>query len=165
MIAPYTIGIDPGLSGAIALFDRSRGYVTEIWDIPTVVVNKKNRVDLPRLREIMLSQVPSSATACLEYVSAMPGQGVSSTFRFGETFGMLQAFLSARAVMWGTVTPAQWKAALNVPKGANKDYMRLLAGRLMPASASMWPLVKHDGRAEAAMLAMYGNTLVSRDTK
>jgi crossover junction endodeoxyribonuclease RuvC len=92
--------------------------------------------------------------AFVEQVGAMPGQGVSSMFAFGKSFGAVLATLATLKIPTTLVTPQKWKKALGVP--AAKDGARARASQLMPQHAHNWPLVKHDGRAESALLAYYG---------
>lgn len=153
------IGIDPGLKGAIAFFED--GKIEAIFDMPTFEVErnkkKKSEVDVAMLVAHLNSPVTCKATAYLEKVGAMPKQGTSSMFSFGTSYGILLGVLGALYIPVVHVTPQKWKKALNVRGG--KDASRLRASELMPNAASNWPLVKHDGRAEAALIAYYGRQL------
>lgn len=147
------IGIDPGLSGAIA-------YLTpddlQIWDMPTLDLvrggKKKREID-----EIALADILEDlhGKVFLEKVGAMPGQGVSSMFSFGQSYGVIRGIIAAYQMQRELVPPATWKAKLKVRKG--KDAARLRASELMPKYSGLWPLKKHDGRAEAALIAYYGS--------
>jgi hypothetical protein len=75
-------------------------------------------------------------------------------FGYGESFGLVRGVLAARAVPYTLVTPVTSKRSLQVPKA--KDGARARASQLLPASAHLWPLKHHHGRAEAALLALYG---------
>lgn len=145
-----TIGIDPGAKGAIALFHGDA--FADVGDMPTVIVKGKARVDAAQLGEIIRAVRPHHAF--MERVGAMPGQGVSSMFAFGMAAGIVMGALGALQIPLTLVTPAQWKVALRVP--ADKGGARARASQLLPAAAHHWPLVKHDGRAEAALIALYG---------
>jgi len=150
------IGIDPGLSGAICLLD-GLNRVT-IWDMPTVEVLRgrktKRELDLTALSTIIFG-ITDEAVAYVEQVGAMPGQGVSSMFSFGKSYGGTLGILAALQVpVQEHVPPQRWQKALNVRKG--KDGSRLRASELLPSYMSLWARVKDDGRAEAALIAYYG---------
>lgn len=91
----------------------------------------------------------------MERVGAMPGNGVSSMFAFGMAAGIVQGVLGALMIPMTLITPAQWKVALRVP--ADKGGARARASQLIPKGAHRWPLAKHDGRAEAALIGLYGS--------
>jgi crossover junction endodeoxyribonuclease RuvC len=149
-------GIDLGLSGAVALIDAASGAVVDIADMPTLALARggkhKREIDAHSLARLIGDRRPSHVY--IEMVGAMPGQGVSSVFAFGKSFGVVIGVLAALAVPMTLVSPVTWKRALGVP--AAKDAARYRASQLLPAAAHHWPLVKHDGRAEAALIALYG---------
>jgi crossover junction endodeoxyribonuclease RuvC len=149
------LGIDPGLNGALAFFDVSAGRI-EVVDMPTIAAgtNSKRVVDEAALASCVEAYRGILDHAYVERVGAMPGQGVTSMFSFGRSFGVALGVLAAFRVPVTLVQPQRWKAALSVP--AAKDGARARASQLMPAHARLWPLVKHDGRAEAALIAYYG---------
>lgn len=148
------IGIDPGLKGAIAVFSDGRLY--DVWDMPTYQIksgkSKKNFVDPAQLHSI-LSRVDIDEV-WLEKVHAMPGQGVTSMFNFGMGYGIILGVVASLKLPINHVTPQKWKKALTVPAG--KDGARHRATELMPYASDMWPLKKHEGRSEAAMIAFHG---------
>lgn len=152
------LGIDPGASGALALIDIDTREVTEVIDMPvhSIKINGRNkrRVAPQDLAIIMRRYKDEILFACIEQVSAMPKQGVASTFAFGQAYMAVEMACAAYQVPYVTVPPAQWKRVMGCT--GNKDEARRTASRIMPASAELWPLVKHDGRAEAALLGLYG---------
>jgi len=162
------IGIDPGLGGAIAhcwrnnletsLRPKAVEYECKVWDMPTFEIvrgkKKKRDLDLGTLSDILYAL--RDWEAFVEQVGAMPGQGVTSMFAFGKAYGAPLGMLAAFQIPMTLVTPQKWKKALGVPKG--KDAARQRATQLLPTSAVQWPLKKHDGRAEAALIAYYGLT-------
>ena len=156
---PYC-GIDPGLSGAISLLQvADRPYASKVWDIPTYILPRggknKREVDTHELASIMRELHAAGVVhVYLERVGSMPGQGVSSVFAFGKCFGIILGVLAAVGLPHTLVAPQTWKKKLSVPKA--KNGARARASQLMPASAEFWPLVKHDGRAEASLIALYG---------
>jgi crossover junction endodeoxyribonuclease RuvC len=150
------IGIDPGLNGAIAFYAQDIDYL-HIVDMPVVesVRNKKNRrvIDCAALTKKLAPF--GGAEAWVEHVTASPQMGVVSAFNFGMGFGMLRGCLAALGIRFFPVVPAVWKPSLNVP--ADKKAARLRASELLPNHSHLWPLDKHDGRAEAALIALYGS--------
>jgi crossover junction endodeoxyribonuclease RuvC len=154
------IGIDPGLSGAIALV-RADGALVHVEDLPIVATGKKSRLDVPHLVK-SLQVIDRVKVAYLENVSAMPMQGVSSSFNFGRTFGEIHGVLVALGFTVHLVTPQAWKFAVGLRSTpgadtkARKTASRELAQRLFPNRADQFARVKDDGRAEAALIAYYG---------
>jgi len=149
-------GIDPGLDGAIALFGP--GHLS-IHDMPThtITTNGKQRrvLDLYALAGWFSIFAPSIALACIEEPNAMPKDGVIQAFKFGFNCAVPQALTAAHSIPMRLIRPATWKAAFGLT--SDKDMSRKLASQLMPKFAHMWELKKHDGRAEAALLALYGS--------
>lgn len=160
---PVIIGIDPGLSGAFAFY-QPRGNLLEIEDAPVFALPRggktKREIDVQSLiaifrRRCIDPRLMPGVHAWLEQVGSMPDQGVASMFAFGQVFGIIKGVLAALAIPVTLVPPVRWKRALGVP--AAKDGARARASQLLPAHAGLWPLVKHDGRAEAALIAYYGS--------
>ena len=149
-------GIDPGLTGAVCLVDPSNPTTCRVYDLPIHVLTrsgkKKRELDIAGLIGILTSHRLDHVF--LEQVGAMPGQGVSSVFAFGKTYGVILGVIAAHTIPLTLVAPAVWKRALAVPKA--KDGARARASQLLPGAAAQWRLKKHDGRAEAALLALYG---------
>jgi len=147
-------GIDPGLSGAVCIFDVTAGTLT-ILDMPTVEV-KSGKTVKRRLSEPMLAELlrPHEIDhAALEQVGAMPKQGVSSTFNFGQTYGAIRGVLAGLRIPITMVAPAKWTRDLKVTGG--KDANRQRAAQLFPAYAASFSRVKDDGRADSALLAFW----------
>jgi crossover junction endodeoxyribonuclease RuvC len=153
----FIIGIDPGASGAVAILERS-GRLVQVFDMPAVEVvvggKAKRRVSPEMLAaELRLYNV-ADTIAIVEQVSAMPGQGVSSMFAFGEAFGLVKGVLAGLAMPVQTVTPGKWKKALQL--NAGKDASRAKAAALWPDQAGEFKRVKDDGKAESALIAYWG---------
>jgi crossover junction endodeoxyribonuclease RuvC len=145
-------GIDPGLTGAICVFDVDKGMLT-ILDMPTVEI-KSGKTMKRRLSEPMLAELlrPHNIEHCvLEQVGAMPGQGVSSMFAFGQTYGAIRGVLAGLRIPITMVTPNKWTSDMKVKGG--KDANRQRAAQLFPAYAASFARVKDDGRADSALLA------------
>jgi crossover junction endodeoxyribonuclease RuvC len=149
-------GTDPGLAGALFFLDPSRPSLGEAVDLPVHMLTrggkKKRELDVAGLIGILTSR--RLEHVFVEQVNAMPGQGVSSTFAFGKGYGIILGIIAAHNIPLTLVAPAVWKRTLGVPKA--KDAARARGSQLMPQCAEQWRLKKHDGRAEACLLALYG---------
>lgn len=149
------LGIDPGLHGALALYD---GTELTLFDVPTITVSKKQKIDAYQLGNWLDLHRNRIARAVIEQVGAMPKQGVTSSFNFGFTTGCLHGLLAGNQIPMVTVLPMMWKRHFGLI-GQDKDASRMAASRLAPQFAHQWPLKKHDGRAEAFLMAYYGSKL------
>ena len=149
------LGIDPGVHGALALLDLAHGLI-EVVDMPSVVVRvgkaSKTRIAPQALALYVAAHKPSHAY--VEAVHAMPGQGVSSMFTFGQAFGQIEGVLAALGVPVTYVTPTAWKRAMQVT--GDKGSSRARAMQLWPAHAGSFARVKDADRCEAALLGLYG---------
>lgn len=132
------IGIDPGKTGALCAMEAGR--IVDLIDMPEDV-----RAVARWLRP---------ARAFLEKVGGLPGQSAPAAFNFGHHCGQLEMILNWQVGEPTLVRPQRWKGDLRVPR--DKKLSRARASELLPAEAHRWPLVKHDGRAEAAMIALWG---------
>ena len=151
-----TFGIDPGLSGAIAtLLDGEPG---PMLDMPTVQVGDWREVDAASLaawiRMIRAQHPGATFSACVEKVSARPGDGGTSAFRFGEGYGQIKAVLSVLSLDYSRAIPAVWKRHMGLI-GTDKDAARLLAIRRFPDAEPMLRRKKDNGRADALLIALW----------
>ena len=145
------IGIDPGFSGAIATYDCDRRSLT-VMDMP-VSPGPRGRDEI--MHAVLFDALDHPATdVWVENVSAMPGQGVTSMFRFGQTVGAIHMAVAARGHALRLVTPAKWKGHFGLSK--DKGASRGLAAQRFPHAADLFKRVRDDGRAEAALIALYG---------
>lgn len=152
----FVLGIDPGMSGAIAIIDVRKGLVDAI-DMPTVEIKVGKAMKRRVAPEVIASELrcyAPYAVAFIEKVSAMPGQGVSSMFAFGEAYGLVRGVLAGMGIPITTVTPAVWTKAMRVAGG--KDGSRQRAMELWPDKAGLFKRVKDDGRADSALIAKWG---------
>ena len=140
------LGIDPGISGAIAFYGTNIPGSIDALDVPTV----NGEIDAVYLGRMITAGRPS--VAIIELVSAMPKQGVSSTFKFGRAFGTVLGVLGALQVPYHMVSPTRWKKHFRL--SADKEQARALAIRTWPSSEAFRRKKDH-GRAEAALLAKY----------
>ena len=150
-------GIDPGANGAISFIDIYDLSV-EIIDMPTYIKEvsgkKRQRYDYHLMADIMGEKADDIIMAYVEEVHSIAGDGHVGSFSFGQGFGMVQATLATYEIPTTLVRPAVWKKNLSVP--ADKEAARIRASQLMPKLSSVWKLKKHDGRAESALISLYG---------
>lgn len=147
MIAGRVLGVDPGLTGAIALWDP-RDDTLIIKDMPVTAGVVSPTLLSWELREL------APELAWVEEVHAMPKQGVSSTFKFGASYGAVLGVLAALEVPTLLVTPNKWKRLLGLSR--DKGASRGRAAQLFPKHAGSFSRVRDDGRAEAVLVAYYG---------
>ncbi len=149
-----TVGIDPGLTGAVA-FLRNGEYVA-LFDIPTTLKGSgsvKQEVEPGGLKRMFLERLEGreDVAIALERVSAMPGQGSSSVFSFGDTYGCCRSVASLTGYPLYLVTPTTWKKHFGL--GRDKEESRALATRLFPGAELH--LKKHADRSEALLMARW----------
>jgi len=151
----YVIGIDPGISGAIAVFDWYTKKLVEIIDMPTLEVEsgktKKRHISAVSLANYLVGFTDTHIV--IEKVGAMPGQGVTSMFNFGRSAGIIEGVVAALEMPHTYVTPATWTKA--VGRAAGKDASRMRAMELFPSKADLFKRAKDDGRADAALIAYW----------
>lgn len=153
----FIIGVDPGAAGAIAILENN-GKLVHVFDMPSVEVitggKAKRRVSPEMLAAELRLYADQGAVAYVEQVGAMPGQGVSSMFAFGQAFGIVLGVMAGLAIPTQTVTPAKWKKDMKLNGG--KDAARAKAAQVWPAHAGEFKRVKDDGKAEAGLIALWG---------
>ena len=155
--AGLIVGIDPGLSGAIAVLGPS-GDLCDVIDMPTFEIvrnkSKKRDVDTVAFARIIAELSGNASHVVVERVGAMPGQGVTSMFAFGKCYGIIHGVIAADRLPVTEYTPQFWKKKLGVQQG--KDAARKRACELWPDRSEWFKRVKDDGRAEAALIAECG---------
>lgn len=155
-----TFGIDPGLSGAVAVLVD--GEPVRVYDMPTRKVGDWGEVDAQQLafilREERARYPGASFSASIEKVGARPNDGATSAFRFGESSGKAKAVLEALGIPYSRAIPAVWKRHYGLI-GQDKDAGRVLAIARFPAMADQLNRKKDDGRADALLLALWHDTL------
>lgn len=139
----FVLGIDPGKKGAIALLDRETNTV-QTWAMPATT------------RELhdLLADIPILKICVLEKPFYPRMIGTANAGRIGEAYGILKGALAWLDIPFREVRPAEWKKSLNIP--ADKNAARQRASEFFPLNSDQWPLVKDDGKAEAALIAWYG---------
>ena len=152
------IGIDPGISGALCFMEH--GKIINVIDMPSMADGRKNK------RQVNGSQVfneisryikdknPNDVKVIIEHVSAMPGQGVTSMFNFGQSFGILKGICSAMNLPMYFVRPAKWKKYFSLIN-ASKDASRTKAIEIFPYFSINLSKKKDANKADAILIASY----------
>ena len=152
------IGIDPGISGAICFFDN--GQVKEIINMPVMADGKKNKrqVNGPQTYNEILRRIKNypkkDITVVIEQVSAMPGQGVTSMFNFGQSFGVIKGICSAMQLSMFFIRPAKWKKYFGLIK-TEKDASRTKVIEIFPYISSQLSRKKDSNKADAILIASF----------
>jgi len=143
--------IDPGIHGAFAW--ATDGFLIAVEDMPTIEYNGKHKISAASVGRMLVNRMPELLV--IESVSAMPKQGVTSSFNFGYGAGVLEGVAAGLGIPVEMVRPATWKKAAGV--SADKSACRLMATRYWPGMADLFKRVKDDGRADAALLARWAS--------
>ena len=152
------IGIDPGLSGAICFFED--GKILDVVEMPTMTEGKKNKKQVngsQTYNEILnrVNQIDKKdIKVIIEQVSAMPGQGVTSMFNFGQSYGILKGICSAMQLPMYFVRPAKWKKYFNLIN-SEKDASRTKAIEIFPYFSSNLSKKKDSNKADAILIASF----------
>jgi len=152
------LGIDPGMKGAIAFYD---GAELILWDMPIFAKEKGHDLDIHRL--VSIFKEASAEHMFLEKTVAMPKVSGKSAYSMGKSEGAIIASCVGSSMPYTLVRPLEWKKAMGCP--ADKDSARQRASQLMPRYAHNWDRKKDDGRAESALIAMYGYNDFMRSLK
>ena len=152
------IGIDPGISGSICFFEN--GKILEVVEMPTMTDGKKNKrqVNGAQIYNEILKRInkndKQNVRAIIEHVSAMPGQGVTSMFNFGQSFGILKGICSAMQLPMYFVRPAKWKKYYGLIN-SEKDASRTRAIEMFPYFSSQLSKKKDSNKADAILIASF----------
>lgn len=154
-----TFGIDPGITGAIAVFKNEE--LLKVIDIPTMPFGgngKKNMVCAPVLYEALLKEKEEhyidSMEGVIERVASMPGMGAPSIFNFGMSYGMVIGVLGSLKIPVHYVTPIQWKKHHKLV-GADKEASRAKVIEQFPDKAHLFYQKKHHNRADAVLISLF----------
>ena len=151
-------GIDPGVSGAISILENKK--VIEVFDMPTMIDGKKNKkqVNGAQVTNIIKERLVNNKEVVIvvEHVNAMPGQGVTSMFNFGQSFGVIKGVCSALSIPIYFVRPIKWKKHFNLIK-TNKDASRTKVIQVYPEISSKLSRKKDSNKADAILIARYFN--------
>jgi crossover junction endodeoxyribonuclease RuvC len=152
------IGIDPGISGSICFFED--GKITDIVEMPNMAEGKKNKrqVNGAQIYNEISSRIKNfnkeDIKVVIEQVSAMPGQGVTSMFNFGQSFGVLKGICSAMQLSTYFIRPVKWKKYFNLIN-SEKDASRTKAIQIFPYISSKLSKKKDANKADAILLASF----------
>tara|TARA_A100001011_G_scaffold390689_1_gene474655 strand:+ start:305 stop:793 length:489 start_codon:yes stop_codon:yes gene_type:complete len=149
------IGIDPGLSGGIAILDDLK--IFDVFDMPIMSEGKKNKNQLnsAQLVNILKKNIVNGNTfVIVEQVSAMPGQGVTSMFNFGQTFGSIKGICAALNLPIFYVRPTKWKKHFELIN-SSKDASRTKVIEMYPLISSRLSRKKDVNKADAILIARY----------
>ena len=149
-------GIDPGVSGAISILENKK--VLEVFDMPTMIDGKKNKkqVNGSQVTNIIKDNLSSDKEiiVVVEHVNAMPGQGVTSMFNFGQSFGVVKGICAALKLPIYFVRPVKWKKYFNLIK-TNKDASRTKVIEIFPYISSKVSRKKDSNKADSILIAKY----------
>jgi len=150
------IGIDPGVSGAICIL--TNGKITEIYEMPTMIDGKKNKkqVNGAEVTNIINKELVNEKdiNVVIEHVSAMPGQGVTSMFNFGQSFGVLKGICAALKLPVHFIRPVKWKKYFNLIN-TEKDASRTKVIEVFPYISSKISKKKDANKADAILIARF----------
>ncbi len=152
------IGIDPGISGSICFFEN--GKILEVIEMPTMIDGKKNKKQVngaQMFNEIIKKlnkDKNQDVRVVVEHVSAMPGQGVTSMFNFGQSFGIIKGICAAMQLPIYFVRPAKWKKYFNLIN-SEKDASRTRAIEIFPYFSSHLSKKKDSNKADAILIASF----------
>ena len=150
------IGIDPGLSGGIAILDDNK--VIELFDMPVMPDGKKNKRQLNSalLVKLIKDNIKNleDTVMVVEQVNAMPGQGVTSMFNFGQTFGAIKGICAALGLPIFLIRPAKWKKHFELIN-SSKDSSRTKAIEMYPSISEQLSKKKDVNKSDAILIARY----------
>ena len=152
------IGIDPGVSGSICFFKD--GKILDVIEMPVMNEGKKNKKQVNgaqiynEITKKINSNPETNTRVVIEHVTAMPGQGVTSMFNFGQSFGVLMGICSAMRLPMFFVRPAKWKRYFNLIN-SEKDASRTRAIEIFPDFSSQLSKKKDSNKADAILIASF----------
>ena len=154
----FIIGIDPGISGALCFMEH--GKIIDVIDMPSMADGKKNKKQVNgsqvfnEISRYIKDKNPNDVKVIIEHVSAMPGQGVTSMFNFGQSFGVLKGIFSAMQIPMDFVSPVKWKKFFNLIN-TNKDASRTKAIEIYPYFSSKLSKKKDANKADAILISSF----------
>ena len=152
------IGIDPGVSGSICFLKD--GKILDVIEMPVMNEGKKNKKQVNgaqiynEITKKINNNHETSIRVVIEHVTAMPGQGVTSMFNFGQSFGVLKGVCSAMRLPMFFVRPAKWKRYYNLIN-SEKDASRTRAIEIFPDFSSQLSKKKDSNKADAILIASF----------
>ena len=159
------LGIDPGLSGAIAILEKKK--VLNLFDMPVMAEGKKNKKQLNSAQLVNIIRENSigdeEIAVVVEQVNAMPGQGVTSMFNFGQTFGAIKGVCAALNLPIFFVRPSKWKKYFELIN-SSKDSSRTKVIEMYPSLSSQLAKKKDVNKSDAILIARYYYDTRLKDT-
>ena len=152
------IGIDPGISGSICFLQD--GVIQDVVEMPTMIEGKKNKKQVNgsqifnEISEKIKKMDKKNIKVVIEHVTAMPGQGVTSMFNFGQSFGVIKGVCAAMQLPIYFVRPVKWKKYFDLIN-SQKDSSRVKAIEMFPKFSSMLSRKKDSNKADAILIANY----------
>ena len=160
------IAIDPGINGAICFFQN--GEVKDVLEMPTMAEGKKNKRQVnghQMFNELSLrikQYKTENINVVVEQVSAMPGQGVTSMFNFGQSFGVIKGICAAMQLPIFFVRPAKWKKHFELIN-THKDASRTKAIEMFPKISSILSKKKDSNKADAILIASFYENITKKN--
>ena len=154
----YIIGIDPGISGAICFFED--GKIIDVIEMPSMAEGKKNKKQVNgnqlfnEIKSRLTEANQDGACVVVEHVTAMPGQGVTSMFNFGQSFGVIKGICSAMQLPIHFIRPTKWKKYFNLIN-TSKDASSSRAIEIFPKVSDKLKRKKDSNKADAILIASY----------
>ena len=149
-------GIDPGVSGAISVLENKK--IIEVFDMPTMIDGKKSKrqVNGAQVTNIIKEKLDENKEiiVVVEHVNAMPGQGVTSMFNFGQSFGVIKGICAAMQLPIFFVRPIKWKKHFDLIN-SQKDASRTKAIEMFPKISSILSKKKDANKADAMLIASF----------
>ena len=152
------IGIDPGITGSICFFED--GKIIDVVEMPNMAEGKKNKrqVNGAQIYHEISKRIKNlekkDIKAVIEQVAAMPGQGVTSMFNFGQSFGVLKGICAAMQIPMYFVRPAKWKKYFNLIN-SEKDASRTKAIEIFPHFSAQLSRKKDSNKADAILISSF----------
>jgi len=160
------ISIDPGINGAICFFEN--GEVKDVLEMPTMAEGKKNKRQVNghqmynelsyRIKKYNIQNI----NVVVEQVSAMPGQGVTSMFNFGQSFGVIKGICAAMQLPIFFVRPAKWKKHFELIN-TQKDASRTKVIEMFPKISSILSKKKDSNKADAILIASFYENIIKNN--
>jgi crossover junction endodeoxyribonuclease RuvC len=160
------ISIDPGINGAICFFEN--GEIKDVFEMPTMAEGKKNKrqVNGHQMYNELSSRIEKynmkNINVVVEQVSAMPGQGVTSMFNFGQSFGVIKGICAAMQLPIFFVRPAKWKKHFELIN-TQKDASRTKAIEMFPKISSILSKKKDSNKADAILIASFYENIIKNN--
>tara|TARA_Y100000590_G_scaffold343624_1_gene392661 strand:- start:718 stop:1212 length:495 start_codon:yes stop_codon:yes gene_type:complete len=160
------IGIDPGISGAICFFEK--GEIQDVIDMPVMAYGKKNKKQINgnqifnEISKRVKNYKAENINVVIEQVSAMPGQGVTSMFNFGQSFGVLKGICAAMQLPIFFVRPTKWKKHFDLINH-QKDSSRTKVIQMYPKISTLLSRKKDANKADAILIASFHENNMKKD--